>query len=128
MKKPKNSIRTPSYFCKRLRDNGFIVLKIFNGYGSHDPRRWTVLVDPGGSSIYITCYTNREFGGDVMFDLSDGGQRFPKNYSIKTDSIEVVISYLIKQGVNNQATDSPYYFSPKYNSSTNEREQQKETT
>lgn len=125
MKKPKNSIRTPSYFCKRLRDNGFIVLKIFNGYGPHDPRRWTVLVDPGYSSIFITCYTNREFGGDVMFDLSDGGQRFPKNYSIKTDSIEVVISYLIKQGVNNSSIDSPYYISPKYKC---EREQQKETT
>lgn len=127
MKKPKNSIRTPSYFCKRLRDNGFIVLKVFNGYGSHDPRRWTVLVDPGYSSVFITCYTNREFGGDVMFELTDGGQRFPKNYSIKTDSIEVVVSYLIKQGVNNTAKDSPYYFSPKYNCSTDEREQQKET-
>jgi hypothetical protein len=121
MKKPKNSIRTPSYFCKRLRDNGFIVLKIFNGYGPHDPRRWTVLVDPGSSSVFITCYTNREFGGDVMFEISDGGQRFPKNYSIKTESIEVVISYLIKMGVNNTAIDSPY-FSPKY--TCNEREQQ----
>lgn len=128
MKKPKNSIRTPSYFCKRLRDNGFIVLKMFNGYGPHDPRRWTVLLDPGCSSVFITCYTNREFGGDVMFELSDGGQRFPKNYSIKTESIEVVISYLIKQGVNNLAKDSPYYFSPKYNSSTDEREQQKEAS
>jgi len=128
MKKPKNSIRTPSYFCKRLRDNGFIVLKIFNGYGPHDPRRWTVLLDPGCCSVFITCYTNREFSGDVMFELSDGGQRFPKNYSIKTESIEVVISYLIKQGVNNLAKDSPYYFSPKYNSSTDEREQQKEAS
>jgi hypothetical protein len=123
MKKPKNSIRTPSYFCKRLKDNGFIVLKIFNGYGPHDPRRWTILVDPGDSSIFITCYTNREFGGDVMFELSDGGQRFPKNYSIKTDSIEVMISYLIKTGVNNSAKDSPYY-SPKY--ICDEGKQQKE--
>ena len=114
MKKPKNTIRTPSYFCKRLRDNGFIVLKIFNGYGPHDPRRWTVLVDPGGSSIFITCFTNRVFGGDVMFELSDGGQTFPKNYNIKTESIEVIISYLIKSGVSNTAKTSPYYSSPKY--------------
>lgn len=124
MKKPKNSIRTPSYFCKRLKDNGFIVLKMFNGYGPHDPRRWTVLVDPGGSSVFITCYTNREFGGDVMFEISDGAQRFPKNYSIKTESIEVVVSYLIKNGVSNTAKDSPYYLLPKYLSSTNERKQE----
>jgi hypothetical protein len=128
MKKPKNSIRTPSYFSKRLKDNGFIVFKIFNGYGQQDSRRWTVLVDPGVASVYITCYTNREFGGDVMFEFSDGGVRFPKNFSLKTDSIEVVISHLIKHGVNNNAEHSPFYFLPKYFSSKNApAEQEKET-
>jgi len=48
MNTPKNKIKTPGYFMKRLRDNGFIVLKVFNAYSTHDPRRWTVLVDPGG--------------------------------------------------------------------------------
>lgn len=114
MKKPKNSIKTPSYFCKRLKDSGFIVFKMFNGYGTHDPRRWTVLVDPGGSSVFITCYTNREFGGDVMFEFSDGGIRFPKNFSLKTDSIEVVVNYLIKCGVSNNSEQSPFYLMPKY--------------
>lgn len=122
MKKPKNSIRTPSYFCKRLRDNGFIVLKIFNGYGVNDPRRWTVLIDPGHASIFITCYTNKEFCGDIMFEINDGGIRFPKNFSIKTESIEVIVSYLLKYGVSNNNTDSPYYSNkPKYSNETEER-------
>lgn len=127
MKKPKNSIKTPSYFCKRLKDNNFIVFKIFNNYGQHDPRRWTVLVDPGDASVFITCYTNKEFGGDIMFEFSDGGQRFPKNFSLKTDSIEVVVSHLIKKGVNNNAKQSPLYFLPKYFSSNVKRTEQQET-
>lgn len=126
MKRPKNSIRTPSYFCKRLKDNGFFVFKIFNAYGPQDPRRWTVLVDPGVSSVYITCFTNKDFDGDVMFEFSDGGQRFPKNFSIKTDSIEVVISHLIKKGVNNNAELSPFYTMTKYLSSTDARQEQQE--
>jgi hypothetical protein len=126
MKKPKNSIRTPSYFCKRLKDNNFIVFKIFNRYGQHDPRRWTVLVDPGGASVYITCYTNRDFDGDIMFEISDGGLRFPKNFSLKTESIEVVISHLLSKGVNNNAKSSSLYFLPKYLSSNGEETKQQE--
>jgi len=102
---------------KRLRDNGFIVLKLFNGYGQHDPRRWTVLVDPGGVSVFITCFHNKEFLNDIMFELNDGGVRICKNYSIKTDSIEVIISYLLEKGINNKPENSPYYMErPKYSS------------
>ena len=109
MNTPKNKIKTPSYFVKRLRDNGFIVLKIFSGFGIHDPRRWVVLVDPGGANCFITCYSNKDFKGDIMFELNDGGSRFVRNYSIKTDSIEVIIKYLISRGVSNNSKHSPYY-------------------
>lgn len=116
MNTPKNKIKTPGYFMKRLRDNGFIVLKVFNTYSTHDPRRWTVLVDPGGSSVFITCFTNKDFMNDVMFELNDGGLLFNKNYSIKTDSIEVIIKYLLERGVNNDPKKSPFYAErPKYN-------------
>lgn len=113
MKKPKNSIKTPSYFCKRLRDSGYIVLKVFQGFNNADPRRWTVLVDPGGASLFITCFTNKEFAGDVMFEFNDGGIRFPKNWNLKTDSIEVIVTQLIEKGISNIPTSSPYYLSPK---------------
>jgi len=108
MKKSKNSIKTPSYFIKRLKDSGFIVWKMFDDYGEHDPRCWTVLVDPHGSSVFITCFLNKDFYGDVMFELNDGGQKFLKNFSIKTESLEVIITHLINAGVKNDATNSPY--------------------
>jgi hypothetical protein len=113
MKKPRNSIKTPSYFCKRLRDNGYIVLKVFHGYSEGDPRRWTVLVDPGGASVFVTCYTNKEFAGDIMFEFNDGGQHFPRNWSIKTESIEVIVTKLLEKGISNNPSSSPYYSEPK---------------
>lgn len=106
--KTKNSIKTPSYFIKRLKDSGFIVWKLFDGYGIQDPRCWTLLIDPKGSSVFITCYLNKEFKGDVMFELNDGGQKFPKNFSIKTESLEVIITHLLNAGVRNNASNSPY--------------------
>lgn len=107
--KTKNSIKTPSYFIKRLKDSGFIVWKLFDTYGIQDPRCWTLLIDPKGSSVFITCYLNKEFKGDVMFELNDGGQKFPKNFSIKTESLEVIITHLLNAGVRNNASNSPYW-------------------
>ena len=105
----KNKIKTPSYFIKRLRDNGFITIRLFDRYAKEDPRRWTIIVDPSGASIFITCYQNKDFFNDIMFELNDGGLRFNKNYSLKTESIEVIIKYLITKGVNNNPKNSPYY-------------------
>ena len=122
--KIKNSIKTPSYFVKRLRDSGFIVWKVFNGYGKQDPRRWTVLVDPSGSSVFITCYTNKDFYGDIMFELNDGGQKFLKNFSLKTESLEVIITHLLNAGVINNAENNPFY-KDKY-SHGEQRQEQKE--
>jgi hypothetical protein len=107
--KIKNSIKNQSYFIKRLKDSGFIVWKIFDKYGIHDPRCWTVLVDPASSSVFITCYLNKEFMGDVMFELNDGGQKIPKNFSIKTESLEVIITHLLNSGANNNTINSPFH-------------------
>jgi hypothetical protein len=107
--KTRNSIKTPSYFIKRLKDSGFIVWKMFDDYGIHDPRCWSVLVDPKGASLWITCYVNKEFMGDMMFELNDGGQKFAKNLSIKTESLEVIITHLINAGVRNNSINSPYH-------------------
>lgn len=97
----RNKLKTPSYFIKRLRDNGFIVLKLFSIYSKADPRRWTVMVNPTERSIIITCYNNKNAFGDVSFELNDGGVNIPKNFNINTSSIEVIIDYLISHGVSN---------------------------
>lgn len=98
-----NKIKTPGYFIKRLRDNGFIVIRLFSVYAKSDPRRWTVMVNPSESSVLITCYVNKNDLGEVLFELNDGGAQIPKNVNIKTDSIEVIIDYLITHGITNSA-------------------------
>ena len=98
-KHTKNKIRTAGYFIKRLRDNGFDTVRIYNGYSESDPRKWTVLVDPGNTSIFITCFENHPFRGEFLFKFDDGGQRFKSNYSLKTQSIEVVVSKLLSSGI-----------------------------
>ena len=94
----KNKLKTAGYFIKRLRDSGFETLRIFNQYNETDPRKWTILVDPGRSSVFITCFENRPFAGEYLFSFDDGNQYF-KNLSLKTDSIEVVVRKLIENGV-----------------------------
>jgi len=95
----KNKLKTAGYFIKRLKDNDFVTLRIFDKYSESDPRRWTVLVDPGGASVYITCFENTPFRDEYLFNFNDGNQNFNNNFSLKTDSIEVVVSKLIKLGV-----------------------------
>jgi len=105
MKLSKNKIKTASYTIKRLKDNGFIVFKLFAFYSKTDPRRWTIIVNPGEASVLITCYQNRDAIDDFIFELNDGGRYIPRNFYLKTDSIEVVIEYLLKNG----ASNSEYY-------------------
>ena len=97
--KTSNKITTAGYFLRRLRESGFIGIRLFSKYGSHDPRKWTMMVDPEGTSVIITCYQNKEFKGDVSFEFNDGGVSFPKNYSLKTQSMEIIITNLIEHGV-----------------------------
>jgi hypothetical protein len=107
-RKVSNKIKTAGYFIKRLKDSGFVVFKIFNAYGASDPRRWTVLVDPGVASVYITCYTNKNELGEVLFEIDDGGQKIPNKLYFKTESIETLVTYLIENGVNNDPAKSPF--------------------
>jgi len=95
----KNKLKTAGYFIKRLKDNDFVTLRIFDKYSELDPRKWTVLVDPGGTSVYITCFENTPFKDEYLFTFNDGNQNFNNNFSLKTDSIEVVVSKLLKTGV-----------------------------
>lgn len=94
-----NKITTLSYFVKRLKDSGFNTWKIFNKYADSDPRKWTILVDPGNTSIFITCYENKDYKGEKMFEFNDGARLFPRNFSLKTASMEVVVTTLIEKGI-----------------------------
>tara|TARA_R110000868_G_scaffold273487_2_gene532673 strand:- start:1687 stop:2127 length:441 start_codon:yes stop_codon:yes gene_type:complete len=105
MKLTKNKVKTAGYVIKRLRDNGFIVIKCFAFFAKQDPRLWTVLINPGEASVFLTCFLNKEKIDEVMFELNDGGRFFPRNVFLKTDSIEVLVQYLLEHNV----TNSGYY-------------------
>jgi len=95
----KNKLKTAGYFIKRLRDSGFETIRIFNGYSDSDPRKWTLLIDPKNTSVFVTCFENTPFKGEYLFTFEDGNQRFRTGYSLKTDSIEVVVNKLLNSGV-----------------------------
>lgn len=104
----KNKITTGSYFIKRLRDSGFVTIRLFKDYGILDPRRWSIMVDPGGASLIITCYESKEFLGDVIFEFNDGGNKFIKNFNMKTKSMEVIITTLIEKGIPQKQDGCPF--------------------
>ena len=95
----KNKISTYSYFVKRLKDCSIMTYKVFGAYSNADPRKWTVLVDPGGASIFVTCYENHKLG-EIKFKFDDGDQVIPNNYYLITSSIEVIVSKLLSIGIN----------------------------
>ena len=96
----KNNISTLSYFVKRLKDNNFVVWKVFNQFGDHDPRKWTIMVNPGEESAYITCYINTEGVGSMpVFEIHDGTSVFRNYAKIQTRSMEVIIKTLLKRGI-----------------------------
>ena len=98
----KNKLTTVGYFIKRLRDSGYVTDKVFSDYGDHDPRAWTVIVDPRFTSVFITCFNNHNSFGEEYFEMHDGGQFIPERFKLKTSSIETVIEYLVKFVINNK--------------------------
>ena len=103
----KSKPTTISYFMMRLRTSGYRVERLFTEYNDNDPRVWTAIIDPGHSSIICTCYVNRMGIDDNFFEFYDGGQFIPSNMKIKTQSIEILISHLVRYGINNKDTNYP---------------------
>ena len=99
----KNKLTTVGYFIKRLRDSGYITDKVFTDYADYDPRSWTVVVDPGCSSVFITCFNNHNSMGEEYFEMNEGGQFIHERFKLKTSSIETLVEYLVKFGINNKA-------------------------
>ncbi len=95
----KNKLKTAGYFIKRLKDAGYVTLRMFDKYDEDDPRKWTILVDPSGASVYITCFEDRPFNNEYLFSFEDGNRRFSRGYVLKTSSIEVVVQRLVDHDV-----------------------------
>lgn len=106
-KNKKNRISTLGYFVKRMKDNGYVVWKMFDKYSFADSRKWTVLINPGNESVFVTCRVNVDgIASNPHFDIYDSRQSTLKNVTIITESLEVLINHLIKSGV---TPDSQHY-------------------
>lgn len=102
----KNKISTQGYFIKRLKDNGYVVWRIFDKYNIGDHRKWTILINPGFQSVYITCIVNMESIDDTpVFSFDDGGVYIRKELQVKTSRMEDIITHLLKNGVTTDAED-----------------------
>lgn len=100
-----NKLAKQAYFIKRLRDSGYHVERLFAAYSKSDPRMWTIIINPKGASLMCTCYANNGEAEGIspnsrcFFEVFDGGQYIPGRLKIDTNSIEILITYLIKYGV-----------------------------
>jgi hypothetical protein len=98
-KKIKNRLSTQGYFIKRLKDCGYIVWRIFDKYSIADNRKWTLLINPGEESVFITCRVNvGERASTPHFDIYDSRQHV-KMRTIVTDSMEVLVNNLVRENV-----------------------------
>lgn len=105
-----NSLSTPGYFIKRVRDAGFIVIRLFQDYAPEDTRKWTVMVNPSKESVMITCLnvTNEQGNESTKFSLHDGGIKFPPHFIVSTSSINVIIQELKEHEIESDNEDSKY--------------------
>ena len=103
---PKNKITTQSYFIKKLRDSGYYTDRVYSRYNDDDPRKWTVVINPGTDSVFVTCRDNGEWPYRGLYEFGDNGLKIPRGYHINTESTEVVTKHLhefnvLPGGINN---------------------------
>jgi len=94
-----NKPTTESYFIKRLRDSGYLVDRVPVRFGMHDSRAWMVVIDPGGATVFATCYRNIDDVDQNYIEFYDGDQYIPKRFRLLTSSIETIIEWLNTFGI-----------------------------
>lgn len=107
-----NKLNSQGYFIKRLRDSGYIVNRVDLDYSYSDPRGWTIIIDPGGASVFCTCFFNANKDdikesnlGENYFEMYDGGQFLPSKIKLCTNSIEVILSFLNQYGITGKSNN-----------------------
>ncbi len=93
---PKNKLYCRGYFCSRLIDNGFKIIKLDINYEPNDMRKWTIIVNSKSNkynfNIFITCFKDDE---TKEFCFKFQGQR-EREFILKTMSMEIIIKILKK--------------------------------
>ena len=90
----KNKLYNQSYFCKRIVEEGFNVIKLRIPYESDDLRKWTIVVNKQNldykHNILITCFKDEE---TKEFSFKFQGQKFD-DFILPTLTMKLIISIL----------------------------------
>jgi len=97
-----NKLSTQGYFIKRLKDSGYVVDRIFDHYSEIDCRCWTIMIDPGNTSVFCTYIENDKEIGNNYFELYDCNRFINGRFKIVTESMEVFIKFLNKLNIINK--------------------------
>lgn len=96
----KNKLYNLSYFCKRLVEEEFNIIKLPIPYEKDDLRKWTIVVNAKQNSykynILITCFKD-EVTKDFSFKFQ--GQNF-EDFILPTLSMKLIIKILKKAMLN----------------------------
>lgn len=103
-----NNLDTSGYIIKRLRDKGFLTLRLFSKFSEDDHRKWSILVSPNKESVVITCYKDY-MGYDIIFEINDGGFKWPTNFYLKTQSVNVLINQLLEKNISLVDINSSFF-------------------
>jgi hypothetical protein len=93
----KNKLYNRSYFCKRLIESGFNILKLNIPYESEDARKWSIVVVNSKTceykhNILITCFKN-EKTKEFSFKFQ-GKDLNAKGFTLNTLSMNIIIEIL----------------------------------
>lgn len=92
----KNKLYNQSYFCKRLIDEGFDVIRLRIPYENNDLRKWTIIVNKSKieykHNILITCFKD-EKTKDFSFKFQ--GQNL-SDFVLPTLTMKLIIDILKK--------------------------------
>lgn len=90
----KNKLYNKSYFCKRIVEEGFDVIRLNIPYEKDDLRKWTVVVNKQNSeykhNILITCFKNEQ---TKEFSFKFQGQKFD-DFILPTLTMKIIIDIL----------------------------------
>jgi hypothetical protein len=101
----KNKLYTLSYFCKRIVEQGFDVIRLNIPYEKNDLRKWSIVVNKQRSNykmnILITCFKDEQ---TKEFCFKFQGQR-KKEFILETLSMNLIIAILKKAMESEEGVD-----------------------
>lgn len=91
-----NNLYTLGYFRKRLLASGLTSQILIKNYDESDRRYWTISIGKV-ANIFCTCYKKDDV---IEFEFWDGGKLIKNKHLITTQSMNVIVNFLLSLGPN----------------------------